>query len=959
MKIDENESRQLISTICDQYMVSITDMGGNIIEVNDAFCGISQYQYDELIGQNHRIVRSKKHGPDFFCAMWQKIVRGESWHGEICNRSKDGELYWVEGVISPLKNADGAIDRSVFICRDVTARKTQEQLLIKSESLLDQTGRIAGVGGWEVDLETNHIYWSAETCKIHGVEPGYQPKMEEAIEFYAPEARPIISQAVEYGIESGEGWDLELPFIRATGEKIWVRAVGSVVFDEQKPSRLIGAFQDITERVNQRIEIDEAHDRIALATDSGKIGIWEYDLQDDMLLWDEWMYRLYGLSPSDQREPYELWTQHLHPDDLSLAEKSVQDAIADKAPFDTEFRVIWQDGSIHHIRGSGKIVRDTAGTPLKMIGVNWDVTDIRAITERLSEQHELMQITLESIADAVITTDAEGNTRWLNTVAQRLTGWTNAEAQGLPLEQVFHIVNEDTRLIAENPAETCLKQRKVVGLTNQILLVSKEGKEYGIEESAAPICNERGEAVGVVVVFRDVTQQRRLDEKINYQATHDSLTGLVNRSEFEARLNRLFNQSHQHGSQHVLLYIDLDQFKVVNDTCGHTAGDKALCQLSKLLGHVVGSQDTLARLGGDEFGVLLENCPVEKAKRVGENMCEKMEDFRFLYEGHRFRIGTSIGLVCIDRSWPTIDSLMQAADSACYAAKEAGRNRVQVYSETDTGLQSRHGEMQWASRIENALDKDRFELHAQRIKDLKDDSAGVHLEVLLRMVDTDGDVIPPGAFFPAAERYHLASRIDRWVLKNTIRWLSDQPDEVLSQIDMLCINLSGQSVGDRSFHSFAVNLLSELGEHLCQRICLEITETVAITNFSDAMTFISDVRELGVLVALDDFGAGASSFGYLKSLEVDILKIDGQFIQNLTTDALDAAAVRCFIDVANVVKLKTVAEFVDSQEVLDKINEWGVDYAQGFLIHKPEPLDLLFTNNVPLKEHYGQSLRLQ
>ena len=813
-KMLAQENSALLNTIRAQFIMSITNTKGKIVEVNDSFCAISKYSREELIGSNHRIINSGSHPREFFTDLWQTISKGKFWRSEICNRAKDGTMYWVDSVITPLKNAAGEIDRYVSIRRD------------------------------------------------------------------------------------------------------------------------------ITERMNQRLLLEETHNRMSLATNSGEIGVWEYNITHGTLVWDEWMYKLYGLSPTIQSEVYELWIKHLHPDDKGEAEKALSDAIAGIAPFNTEFRIIWSDSSIHHLRAAAQVIRDEQDNALRMIGVNWDVSRLRRLTEELAEQHELMRITLKSIGDAVITTDAQGNTQWMNPVAEHMTGWTNEEAKGRPLPQVFHIVNEETRLLTENPVALCMKQGKVVGLANHTILISRDGDEFGIEDSAAPIRNERGDLLGVVLVFHDVTEQRRLSGEVRHQASHDALTGLVNRAEFEVRLRRILQSTHGNNSQHALMYIDLDQFKVVNDTCGHSVGDQLLQQISQLLNETVRTRDTLARLGGGEFGVLLEHCSTGQAQRFAQQICDKMEDFRFHYNTHRFRIGTSIGLVAIDNRWQTTTELMQAADTSCYAAKDAGRNRVHMWFDTDQAMHTRHGEMQWTTRIERALDENHFQLHAQRIVDLSDTSNGIHAKVLLRMLDTDGTIIPPGAFLPAAERFHLASRIDRWVLRSVIKWLSARSEDDPT-IDMLCINFSGQSIGDRIFHRQATEMLSEAGSTICEKICLEITETAAVTNLADASIFIEQVNQLGVRVALDDFGAGASSFGYLKNLAVDILKIDGQFIKDLVDNPLDDVAVRCFIDVARVVGLKTVAEFVDKPAVLSRVRELGIDYAQGFLVHKPEPIDRL------------------
>lgn len=932
------ENTTLLSTIRTQFIMSITDVRGVIVDVNDAFCDISKYSRDRLIGSNHRIINSGTHGREYFAQMWADILQGNSWRGEICNRAADGELYWVDSVIAPLLNADGEIDRFVSIRIDITPRKIQEESLRKSRAMLDKTGRIAGVGGWEIDLISGDIYWSEETCRIHGVPDGYRPTLDEAINFYAPEARVMIERAVKKAMESAEGWDLELPFIQANGNRIWVRAAGSVEFAQGLPVRIVGIFQDITEQIHQRLEIDAAHNRIALATDSGQIGVWEYDLIDQELVWDAWMERLYGVSTDHTLQTLDDWIECVDPDDRpGVAQLFFQTAgVNDR--FDMEFRILRSDGELRYIKGSGTVQRDNSGRAVKLVGVNWDVTPLRKLAEELAEQHELLRVTLKSIGDAVITTDAAGNTVWMNPVAERMTGWQTQEAKGRPLSQVFHIVNEETRLKTENPVATCLEQGKVVGLANHTVLISRNGDEFGIEDSAAPIRSADGALLGVVLVFHDVTEQRRLSGEVSYRATHDLLTGLVNRVEFETRLRRLLHTVHEDRSQHALMYIDLDQFKIVNDTCGHSVGDELLQQIAKILQVAIRTRDTLARLGGDEFGVILEYCSTEQAQRVAQDICERMENFRFLHDMHRFRIGTSIGLVPIDNRWANTSILMQAADTSCYAAKDAGRNRVHVWFDTDQAMRARHSETQWATRIENALDEDRFELYAQHIVDLNNTEADLHAEILVRMRDRDGTLVNPDAFIPAAERFHLASRIDRWVFRHAIKWLQQRPCAA-PKIATLSINLSGQSVGDRSFVRQLIDILDEAGSDLCSKLCVEITETAAITNLADASFFIEQVHLLGVRVALDDFGAGSSSFGYLKNLSVDVLKIDGQFIKDLLVDPLDDVAVRCFVDVARVVGLKTVAEFVDSDGVLARVKALGIDYAQGYLLHQPQAIE--------------------
>jgi diguanylate cyclase len=763
-------------------------------------------------------------------ALLQSHFAGETaaYECEARMRHRAGHWVWVldRGRVLT-RTAEGLPEWMFGTHLDITARKAQEEALQRSEWLLNRTGELADVGGWVLELDQGSPVWTDQTCRIHGVPPGYRPRLDEAISFYAPEARPVIQAAVERGMRDGSGWDLELPFVRADGRSIWVRAVGSVEFAEGRPVRLLGAFQDITARRQQQRALEQARDELA-------------------------------------------------------------------------------------------------------------------------RQHELLRVTLHSIGDAVITTDAQGLVTWLNPVAERMTGWPSAEAQGRPIAQVFHIVNEETRAPNESPVDACLQKGKMVGLANHTVLISRDGDEFGVEDSAAPIRGAADELLGVVLVFHDVTEQRRLSGEMNYRASHDALTGLVNRAEFETRLRRALHKSHEDRSVHALMYVDLDQFKLVNDACGHSVGDQLLQQVARLFGDAVRARDTLARLGGDEFAVILEHCSAEQAQRVAQQICERMDDFRFVHDGRRFRIGASIGLVPLDARWATPAAVMQAADTACYAAKEAGRNRVHTWVDTDQAIRSRHGEMQWATRLEQALDEGRFVLHAQRIMPLRQTEDGLHAEVLLRMLDTEGQLVPPGAFLPAAERFNLSSRLDRWVLRHVLETLRQGPArDGLALLTTLSINLSGQSIGDRAFHRHAHELLVAAGPDLCGRLCLEITETAAVTNLADAATFINQVQSLGVRVSLDDFGAGASSFGYLKSLGVNQIKIDGQYIRDLIDDPLDAAAVRCFVDVARVVGVDTVAEFVDRPEVLARVSEMGVDFAQGYLLHKPEPLEKVLATVAP------------
>jgi diguanylate cyclase (GGDEF)-like protein/PAS domain S-box-containing protein len=605
-----------------------------------------------------------------------------------------------------------------------------------------------------------------------------------------------------------------------------------------------------------------------------------------------------------------------------------------------EYQAVHKDGAVMDIVASSFIQRDPDGIPLLSLTVIEDVTERKRVQTELAEQIERLHVTLHAIGEGVITTDAKGRVEYLNPVAEKLTGWTTAAARGMSSIAVFRIVDDATRLPARSPVEICLAADQAVGAAGQAVLTRRDCREYFIEHSTAPIRSAEGDTRGVVLVFRDVSEQRRLSREMTYRATHDALTGLVNRDEFEHRLQLALACAHRGEAEYALMYVDLDQFKLVNDAGGHAAGDRLLKQVAGVIGRLVRKSDTFARLGGDEFGLIIEHCSTEGAQKVAQQICREIDAFRFQLGIHRLHIGASIGLVPVDRRWPTTANLLRAADSACYAAKEAGRNRVHTYFADDAVIESHRLDMQWVRRIEQALDNDQFILHWQRIMPLSHDTGGVHGEVLLRLVGDDGELISPGAFLPAAERFHMASRIDRWVVREVFEWMATHKTS-LSHVVTVSVNLSGLSIADLDFHRYVLELI-EAFEFDHHKLCFEITETAAITNLSDARLFFESMRAYGVRFALDDFGSGVSSFGYLKSLPVDYLKIDGQFIRDLEEDLVDQATVRCISEVSKITGKKTVAEFVETEAVETLLREIGIDYAQGFLRHRPVALDTIF-----------------
>ena len=563
----------------------------------------------------------------------------------------------------------------------------------------------------------------------------------------------------------------------------------------------------------------------------------------------------------------------------------------------------------------------------------------RQTSNNLFEQKELAQFTLRSIGDAVVSTDEKGNVGYLNPIAEKMIGWTTEQIRGKPLRDYFHIINGLTRIAEPNPIDKCLQEMCVVGLDDNTILVRKDGKEYGIEDSAAPIRNHEGDAVGAVMVFYESCMAPSESHLLSYHASHDSLTRLINRREFERRLTELLIRSKNSGEQHALCYLDLDQFKIVNDTCGHVAGDKLLRQVTYLFQGKVRDADVLARLGGDEFGLLLENCTLKDAVHIAEGLRKVVKEFHFVWENKTFEISVSIGVVPITADSVSPAEILSDADAACFAAKDKGRNCIQVFELGNVELARRHGEMQWVSRITEALEEDRFTLYYQSIMPLNE-TAPEHVEVLIRMLGRDGKVIAPMAFIPAAERYNLMQDIDRWVIRSSLATIGNLSHDRGESNIVFNINLSGASLDQENLTHY---IRSQLDEYDIppDSICFEITETAAISNFGQAMELINNLREIGCLFALDDFGSGLSSFSYLKSMPVDFLKIDGQLIQGIESDPVAYGMVEAIHRVGQIMGIKTIAEFVSNETILEKLHVLGVDYAQGYAISKPQP----FANN--------------
>ena len=544
---------------------------------------------------------------------------------------------------------------------------------------------------------------------------------------------------------------------------------------------------------------------------------------------------------------------------------------------------------------------------------------------------------MDSALDCIITMDHEGRIVEFNPAAERVFGYRRDEVVGLELCQV--LIPPSLRALHRQGLERHLEKgsRTLLGRRVETTAMRSDGSEFPVELAITRVEIEGNPLF--TATLRDITQTRQMADQISFQSTHDGLTGMLNRYEFERRLGLSLEGMGLADGEHAVFYLDLDQFKVINDTWGHGAGDELLCLIAKLLQSRMRAGDVLARLGGDEFGILLEHCPLDKAEQVGRDLLRAIQESRFEWQGVNFNLTASLGIVQVHSREQTLSDVLSAADTACFVAKEQGRNRVHLFRHDDVELARRQGEMRWVGRIHDAFSEGRFFLYQQAIQPLSREGGERrrHYEILTRMRDEAGEFVSPAVFLSAAERFSLMPTIDRWVVRSVFAWLEAHPAHVTA-LELCSINLSGHSVTDDTFLQFLDEKLA-VSPVPAACICFEITETAAVSNLSKAVRFMEVIRQRGCSFALDDFGSGMSSFAYLKNLPVDYLKIDGSFVRDMLEDEIDFAMARSINEIGHVMGKKTIAEFVESEGILRRLQDIGVDYGQGYAIARPAPLD--------------------
>ena len=934
--LDQNLQRQMAILKNIPDIAWLKDEHSRFIYVNEPFARSAGVSAEELIHKTDLDIWPEKLARLYRQDDQEVIRTGRRKRIEEPLVDKDSGERVIETIKTPIFDDSGKVIGTTGIARDITERKQTESALRESEERYRRLVETLPAIAYRYSRRKGTNYWSPQIKTILGFSE--QDLKDNAFLWHDsihPDDVAMVDKAIA---EFTVGVPINLVYrIRdINGNWLWFhdRSVGR--HDQDDEIVIEGVATDITELKSAEQALQDNERKYRLLVEN----------QTDMVVKVDMEGRFQFVSPSYcavfGKTEAELigntFMPLVHEDDQRPTAQAMEALYQPPHECYLEQRAKTAEGW-RWLAWADKAVLDDAGTPVSIVGVGRDITAQKTLEKALLKEREKALVTLHSIGDAVITTDENGVVDILNPIAEVLTGWSANDVVGRPLKEFFHIIDEETRKPLQDPVERCLSEGRIISFTDHTVLVNRSFDEISIEVSAAPInMDNNSEIMGVVLVFKDVSEARKLSQQVSYQASHDALTGLINRSEFERRLQRVIETSHTQSTQNVFCYLDLDQFKLVNDTCGHVAGDELLRQLGRILEQHIRKRDTLARLGGDEFGLLIEHCSIEHAKGIAENLIEALGDFSFPWEDHSFNIGVSIGMVAVDSQCKSMADILRAADSACYMAKDQGRNRIHVHQEDDEELARRYGEMQWAVRIPRALEDKRFKLYFQEICPIQSDAASKngHYELLLRMEDENGKLVMPGAFLPAAERYNLSDRLDRWVISRLFRWFKKHPEQ-LEQLNLCSINLSGLSLSNKTFLPFVIEEMEKF-EIPPRKICFEITETVAIANLSSAIGFISSLRDLGCHFALDDFGSGLCSFAYLKNLPVDFLKIDGLFVKDILDDPMDLAMVKSINEIGHVMGKKTIAEFVENDEVLHKLREIGVDYAQGYGIGRPRPI---------------------
>jgi diguanylate cyclase (GGDEF)-like protein/PAS domain S-box-containing protein len=786
-------------------------------------------------------------------------------------------------------------------------------------------------------------YINQLALRVLNIAPGVESKTRLRNVFSNPESIEIINESL---IEQGFVKDLKVSTYgknssRWDTDEKWLQ-VNIKLIRKVEGSFLIWTFTDHTAGSQTEAALIESENKFQNVIQGAQEGIWEWQGGiEGAEWWSQPMYELLGLKVDECEIGLAQLQRLIHPDDRDLFANDWGKLITEKGKqLLSEVRIAVKKQGYRWFVIRGTADYDFTGNAKKVVGSISDIHLQKQSQAQLAEEKDKVVATLRSIVDAVLTTNERGEVQYINQAAVRFLNCSEEKAQGKHIENIIDLFEEESDQKIKNPILSCLSSSQKKNQKLNADIVTKSGAKYTVQLMVTPLISQTGKLYGAVTVMNDVTNLRLLARRLRYQASHDSLTNLINRSEFERNVRKAILNAKTKKKKSSLIYLDLDRFKMVNDLYGHAAGDELLIQFSNLVKSKLRGTDILARLGGDEFALLLSGCALHQAEEKAHEVLQSIQEYKFIWEQKSFNVEASIGVAEINQKCFDLSYVLSSVDSACYLAKESGRNCVRVFREGDVDINRRRGQERWLQRFDKALNEGRLVVTAQSIINIKSNKNSQEnkngFEILIRMKDDNGRLVPPNAFLPAVERYNRAPKLDRWIINNVLLLLADNRD-VLSQIDKCSINLSGQSITSEGFLPFIMAKLNEY-EIEPSKICFEITETATIANLDQATSFVQSLKDLGCYFALDDFGSGLSSFAYLKTLPVDYLKIDGMFVKDIHNDDVSRAMVKAINEMGHVLGKQTIAEYVENEQILNILKDIGVDYAQGFHAGRPEAI---------------------
>lgn len=950
-RLSQSESRFRDAMKYSPIGMGLTTLNGQFTLVNESLCKMTGFTGRDMAHQKLSSLIAPAQREDL-AVCFDKMIAGQDSivRKNIQLIDKKGQIVFTRLAASVLKDATGQCAGLVIQIEDFNQMEQARQALKESEDLLEFAIDGSGIGVWDINCTANQSYCSPRTRGMMGLgDLDEINSIEQWLSHVHPDDRDDTRHLVNDHIANNtKFFSKEHRVMPHDGEHIWVLTRGKVVEKDVQgqPLRLVGTMLDVTQHKQAELSMAQMHERMLLATQAAHIGVWEWAREGAQVAWDDRMFEILGLNRASTNLQGVTWLDFVHEEDSAKTRAILTAALTSTDnSFEIEARFVHASGQIRYARNLGTIMRDADGIAHRMVGAFWDVTERAVLQNNLHDERNRLAVSLNSIADAIITTDDRGRIDFMNPSAQSMMGISSYKATGSDIFEMFELRANDVLLTDVHPVRECLRLREAGGLImprRDLALLNPMGSEFDVEITVAPMINGKL-FMGALITIHDVTHAKEMQRKLTHAASHDPLTGLHNRSYFEVELARNLECAITDGLEHVLCFVDLDRFKIVNDSAGHGVGDILLKNVSQVISQCVRNSDIVARIGGDEFGILLLNCSIQKAQSVSNKIIETISGIRFSWDENIYDIGASIGVVAVNNTSKSTINVMSQADVACYAAKHAGRNRCSVYEDGQGEVQRHHQEILQAAGLRDAIETNRLVLHAQKIVPIQEQSDAelkLRYEVLVRMMDRQGGLIPPGAFIPAAERFGLMPMIDRWVIETALITYGPRIAEIPGM--SIAINLSGNSLSDETFLEFLLGVIHTTGvKPSC--IEFEVTETSVMNHMSVAAGILSKIRELGCTVALDDFGSGLSSYTYLRNFTVDYIKLDGSFIRNIHKSTLDWTIVDSMNQVAHRLNAETIAEFVESNEILEECKRIGIDYAQGYIIAEPTPLDDILT----------------